>query len=83
MAKTTVFATCPQDCPDACSMLVDVEDGRAIGVRGNPDHPFTRGGLCIKVNNYGDRVHSPDRLLYPLRRRGEKGSECEAKSTIY
>ena len=79
MAKTsddirTVIASCPHDCPDSCAMLIDVRDDRIVNVRGNPDHPFTRGGLCIKVNNYGDRVHSPDRLLYPLRRSGEKGS---------
>jgi len=74
MAKTTVLGTCPQDCPDACSMLIDVEDGRATGVRGNPDHPFTRGGLCLKVNNYEARTYSPDRVLVPLRRTGPKGS---------
>ena len=73
MVKTTVLGTCPQDCPDACSMLIDVEDGRATGVRGNPDHPFTRGGLCLKVNNYEARTYSPERLLYPLRRTGAKG----------
>jgi len=55
-------------------MLITVENGRAIEVRGNPDHPFTRGGLCVKVNNYTDRVYSPDRVLYPLRRTGPKGS---------
>jgi len=55
-------------------MLITVENGRAIEVSGNPDHPFTRGGLCVKVNNYTDRVYSPDRVLYPLRRSGPKGS---------
>ena len=55
-------------------MLVTVEDGRATAVRGDPDHPFTRGGLCVKVNNYVDKVYSPDRLLHPLRRTGPKGS---------
>jgi len=55
-------------------MLVTVEDGRAVGVRGDPDHPFTRGGLCVKVNNYEKRVYSADRLLYPMRRSGPKGS---------
>ena len=74
MTKTTVLGTCPQDCPDACSMLIDVEDGRAIGVRGNPDHPFTRGGLCLKVNNYEERTYSPERVLTPLKRSGPKGS---------
>lgn len=70
----TVIASCPHDCPDSCAMLVDVKDERIVNVRGNPDHPFTRGGLCVKVNNYGERVHSPDRVLYPLRRSGAKGS---------
>ncbi len=67
-------AVCPHDCPDGCSMLVTVEDGKATGVRGDPDHPFTRGGLCVKVNNYTDRVYSPDRVTTPLRRTGPKGS---------
>jgi len=72
--RITVLGACPHDCPDTCSMLITVENGRAIEVRGNPDHPFTRGGLCVKVNNYTDRVYSSDRVLYPLRRTGPKGS---------
>src|SRR5215475_9161710 len=71
---TTVIGACPHDCPDTCSMLITVKDGRAIDVRGNPEHPFTRGGLCVKVNNYTDRVYSPERVLYPLKRSGPKGS---------
>jgi anaerobic selenocysteine-containing dehydrogenase len=55
-------------------MLITVENGRAIEVRGDPDHPFTRGGLCVKVNNYTERVYSTDRVLYPMRRVGAKGS---------
>jgi anaerobic selenocysteine-containing dehydrogenase len=55
-------------------MLVTVEDGRAVDVRGDPGHPFTRGGLCVKVNNYEQRVYSSERLLYPLKRSGPKGS---------
>ncbi|HZU02521.1 MAG TPA: molybdopterin oxidoreductase family protein [Ktedonobacteraceae bacterium] len=74
-AQITVRGACPHDCPDTCSMLITVEDGRAVAVRGNPDHPFTRGGLCVKVNNYTDRVYSPDRVLYPLLRTGPKGSK--------
>ena len=69
-----VRAACPHDCPDTCAMLVTVEGGRATAVRGDPDHPFTRGGLCVKVNNYQDRVYSPDRVLHPLKRTGAKGS---------
>jgi anaerobic selenocysteine-containing dehydrogenase len=69
-----VRAACAHDCPDTCAMLVTVEDGKAVEVRGDPDHPFTKGGLCVKVNNYQDKVYSPERLLHPLRRSGPKGS---------
>lgn len=74
MTEETIIGACPHDCPDTCSMLVTVKDGRATAVRGNPDHPFTRGALCVKVNNYQDRTYSPDRVLYPMRRSGPKGS---------
>jgi anaerobic selenocysteine-containing dehydrogenase len=72
--RTVVLGACPHDCPDTCSMLVTVEDGRAVKVEGNPEHPFTRGTLCGKVSDYLDRVYSPDRILYPMRRTGAKGS---------
>lgn len=71
---TTVRAACPHDCPDTCAMLVTVADGKAVRVQGDPEHPFTRGGLCVKVNNYLDRVYDPGRVLFPLRRTGPKGS---------
>ena len=70
----TVRGACPHDCPDTCAMLVSVRGGRAVEVRGDPEHPFTRGGLCVKVNNYVDKAYSPDRVLYPMRRTGPKGS---------
>jgi anaerobic selenocysteine-containing dehydrogenase len=70
---TVVRGACPHDCPDTCAMLVTVTDGRAVEVRGDPDHPFTRGGLCVKVNNYPDKAYGADRLLHPLRRTGPKG----------
>ncbi len=69
----TVHTTCSHDCPDACSVLVDVEDGRAVRIRGNPDHPVTRGFLCGKVARYLERVYSPERVLHPMRRAGAKG----------
>lgn len=74
MSQQTTIGACPQDCPDTCSMIVSRENGRVTAVRGNPDHPFTKGRLCVKVNNYQDRVNSPDRILYPLRRTGPKGA---------
>ena len=64
---------CPLDCPDTCSMLVTVQDGVAVDLRGDPDHSFTRGFLCQKMARYLDRVYSPDRLLHPLKRVGKKG----------
>jgi anaerobic selenocysteine-containing dehydrogenase len=67
-------STCALDCPDACSLLVTIEDGRATSLRGNPDHPVTRGFLCGKVARYLEREYHPDRLLHPLRRTGAKGS---------
>ena len=72
---TAVKAVCPHDCPDACGMVVSVDPatGRAVDLRGDPDHPFTRGFLCQKVNHYLERVYHPDRLLHPLKRVGRKG----------
>src|ERR1700724_2424431 len=71
--KQVVHAACPHDCPDACGVLITVEDGRAKKIQGDPEHPVTRGFLCAKVAKYLDRVYSPDRVLYPMRRIGAKG----------
>ena len=71
----TVYGACPHDCPDCCALETQVdEQGRAISVRGRSDHPVTRGWLCAKVNRYLERVYHPERLLYPMRRVGPKGS---------
>src|SRR3954451_15740014 len=69
-----VRAVCPHDCPDTCSMVVTVEDGRAVKLRGAADSPFTRGFLCQKVARYLDRVYHPERLQWPMKRVGPKGS---------
>src|SRR5579871_2481806 len=71
--KKVVHAACPHDCPDACGVLITVEDGRATKIRGYSAHPVTRGFLCAKVAKYLDRVYSPDRVLYPMRRVAPKG----------
>ncbi|QLY33911.1 molybdopterin-containing oxidoreductase family protein [Nocardia huaxiensis] len=68
-----VLGACPLDCPDACSWEVTVEDGVAVGLRGNKAHPVTRGALCVKVNRYLEQVGSPGRIRYPMRRVGAKG----------
>jgi molybdopterin guanine dinucleotide-containing S/N-oxide reductase-like protein len=72
--KRVVHAVCPHDCPDACGTLITVEDGRATKIQGDPAHPVTQGFLCAKVAKYLDRVYSPDRVLYPMRRVGTKGT---------
>ncbi len=69
-----VRGACPHDCPDTCAMLVTVENGRAIRVAGDPDHPVTQGFLCAKVNRYIERTYHDDRLTSPMRRVGPKGS---------
>ncbi len=74
IASQVVHGACPHDCPDTCAMLVTVESGRAVRVAGDPDHPFTRGFLCAKVNRYVERTYQQDRLLYPMRRVGPKGA---------
>jgi anaerobic selenocysteine-containing dehydrogenase len=68
-------SVCPHDCPSACSLEVEVIDGRSIGrVRGSKRQSYTDGVICAKVARYSERIHHPDRLLHPLRRTGPKGS---------
>ena len=69
-----VRGACPHDCPDTCSLLTTVEDGVAVRVQGNPDHPHTGGVLCNKVSRYTERTYHAERILSPLRRVGPKGS---------
>ena len=74
MSKKIKRSVCPYDCPDTCGLLVEVKDGKAVKVSGDPEHPFTRGTLCVKMNRYQETVHSPLRLTRPLLRTGAKGS---------
>ncbi len=71
----TYHGGCPHDCPDTCSMVFHVKDNKLIAVKGNADHPMTRGGLCVKLNDYEKRHYHPDRLLYPMKRVGPKGTK--------
>jgi anaerobic selenocysteine-containing dehydrogenase len=74
MSTSFVRATCPHDCPDTCAIRVTVQDGRAVKVQGDPDHPPTHGSLCTKVSRYPERTYHADRVLRPMRRIGPKGS---------
>src|SRR5213075_2177900 len=68
-------STCPRDCSSACALDIEVIDGRTIGrVRGSKVQTYTAGVVCAKVARYAERIHHPDRLLYPMRRTGPKGS---------
>ena len=71
---TTIRTVCAHDCPDQCSLIATVEDGRIVRVQGDPEHPMTAGFACAKVNREHEMVHSPERVLRPLRRIGQKGS---------
>jgi len=75
VTKSKHHGGCPHDCPDTCSMVFEVENGKLTGVKGNAGHPMTRGGLCVKLKDYEKRHYHPDRVLYPLRRTGPKGSK--------
>ncbi len=80
--KRVVHAACPHDCPDACGVLITIDDGRATRIQGDPEHPVTRGFLCAKVAKYLDRVYSPDRVLYPMRRIKPKGHQGHADNSV-
>src|SRR5215475_1862279 len=81
--KKVVHAVCPHDWPDTCGVLITVEDGRATRIQGDPEHPVTRGFLCAKVAKYLDRVYSPERVLYPMRRIAAKGPQAaELRSAV-
>lgn len=68
-------SACPHDCPSTCALEVEILDERTIGrVRGAPDNAYTAGVICAKVARYAERIHHPDRLTKPLRRKGAKGS---------
>ncbi len=69
----TIRTVCAHDCPDQCSLLAHLEDGRIVRIEGDPTHPFTAGFACAKVHRDHELVHSPERVLTPLRRTGAKG----------
>ncbi|MCP4360957.1 MAG: molybdopterin oxidoreductase family protein [Chloroflexi bacterium] len=70
---TKVYGVCPHDCPDSCGFITEVEDGRALQLYADPDHPIAQGWLCAKVRPYLNHVYHPKRLQTPLRHVGPKG----------
>jgi anaerobic selenocysteine-containing dehydrogenase len=76
---TQARLTCPLDCPDACSLLVTIEDGRATKIQGDPSHPITKGFACSKTYRYPERAYLETRPKYPMKRVGPKGSNQWAR----
>jgi anaerobic selenocysteine-containing dehydrogenase len=74
-AKRIGNSACPHDCPSTCALEVELLDERTIGrVHGAKDNDYTAGVICAKVARYAEREHHAQRILYPLRRKGKKGS---------
>jgi anaerobic selenocysteine-containing dehydrogenase len=69
----TARSVCPLDCPDRCSLDVQVDGGRVVSLEGNRLNPITAGFICSKVRRYPERLYGADRLLRPVRRTGRKG----------
>ena len=81
MAPVTVRTMCPMNChPTLCGMLVDVDDGRLLGVRGDPDNPDSQGFLCIRGQASREIIGNPQRLLHPLIRAGRRDGEWRRAS---
>src|SRR4026207_2254419 len=79
MATQILPSVCTMDCPDTCSLDVEVQDGRVTAIRGSHKNPLTNGFICSKVGSFTKRLYAADRLLHPMKRTGEKGSrEFEA-----
>ena len=74
MATIEVLGTCHHDCPDSCGWVATSEDGVLTSLKGNSEHPFSKGELCPKVNKFVGRVNHDDRVLHPLIRTGAKGA---------
>lgn len=72
---TIGYSTCPHDCPSTCALEIEMLGNNRIGrVRGSEKNTYTAGVICNKVSRYAERIHHPDRLLHPMRRKGPKGS---------
>src|SRR3712207_1513505 len=72
-SERTVETVCPLDCPDSCSVVATVQAGRLTALDGTHANPVTGGYICAKVRRFPERVYGPDRLMYPMVRKGPKG----------
>src|SRR5215469_5020321 len=79
--EQVVHGCCPMDCPDTCAWSITVRGGKAVKLQARKDHPVTAGALCTKMNRYLDYLARPDRLLFPLKRIGPRGTHNFARIT--
>lgn len=70
--EVQIPTSCTRDCPSGCSIMLTVRDGRIVSHRADPRNPITRNFLCVKGNTYLKRYDSPERILRPLSRRGDR-----------
>ncbi len=73
ISEETATTYCPLDCPDSCSLTVQIRDGRAVKLDGDHRNPVTAGFICTKVRHYPEHVYGPHRLRQPAVREGAKG----------
>ncbi|MEE9169357.1 MAG: molybdopterin-dependent oxidoreductase, partial [bacterium] len=74
MPIKTLPSACTMDCPDTCSLDVEITENKITRIGASDLNPTTQGFICTKVSRFAERVYSPDRLLYPMKRVGEKGT---------
>ena len=72
--KLLSTSACPHDCPSTCTLDIEHDDNSIFKINGNKENSYTKGVICAKVSRYRERTHNKNRLLYPLKRIGEKGS---------
>jgi len=72
--------TCEQ-CPAGCGIIAYLDGERLVQILGNPNHPNNQGGICAKGIAGINLVNDPERLLYPMKRIGPRGSGRWTKIT--
>ena len=72
--KLISTSACPDDCPSTCTLDIEHDNKHIFKINGNKENSYTKGVICSKVSRYRERTHNKNRLLYPLKRVGEKGS---------
>lgn len=82
MAVETRKSTCNRDCPDACGLVAEVENGRILSLRGDSGHPVTRGFLCFRTSRFPAMLDAPHRLTRPLLRRDGRLVEVDLDEAL-